>query len=106
MDTILLRRLSGRGIYLEVRCAARIDKFTPEMLHQIEQAGGIAQGDRTCIISNREIARQRWPGPPRRGDMVIILGANGNDETTSVTGCDTSAYQGQIIRHDLTLRGN
>jgi hypothetical protein len=65
-------------------------------------AGGIAQGDRVCIISNTEIDRKGWPGPPRRGDIMVIL-----DEgvTTSVLGCDVSDIGGTTVRYDLTLRG-
>ena len=99
---VLLRRMSGGGLVLDVQCQARINQWTPQAQYQIEQSGGIAQGDRTCIISNEEIERKGWPGPPRRGDMVIIL-----DEgvSTTVLGCDVSDLFGTRVRHDLTLRG-
>lgn len=103
---VKLRRQTGRGLYIEVRCAARVTKWQPEMRLQIEAAGGIAQGDRICVLSNREIIAAQWPGPPRRGDVVIIEG-DGPDvgNTTYVTGCDTSDVDGITTRHDLALRG-
>jgi len=103
---VRLRRQTGRGLYIEVRCAARVTKWTPELRLQIEAAGGVAQGDRVCIISNREILREKWPGPPRRGDLVIVEGddpESGN--TTMVLGCDSSDVDGITTRHDMTLRG-
>ena len=106
-DTILLRRLTGRGAYVQVKCAARINKWQIERLGQMEAAGGIAQGDRICTISNREIEQRKWPGPPRRGDVVVVLGDTAAKNTTAtVQGCDTYAYQGRTIRHDLTIRGS
>jgi hypothetical protein len=99
---VRLRRLTGRGLYIEVRCAARVTKFTPEMRALIGEAGGIAQGDRLCTISNREITDKQWPGPPRRGDLVIIE-REGN--TAMVQGSDTSDLMGVIVRHDMVIRG-
>lgn len=99
---VLLRRMTGGGLVLDVLCMGRVTQWTPQVHFQIEQAGGIAQGDRVLIISNEEISRKGWPGPPRRGDMVILL-----DEgvSTSVLGCDVSDLFGTRVRHDLTLRG-
>jgi hypothetical protein len=105
-DIICLRRLTGRGCYIEVTCPARITKWVPEMLRQIAAAGGIAQGDSFCIISNREIERRHWPGPPRRGDVVVILGEKNKVTTATVQGCSSSSYQGRVIRHDLQICGN
>jgi hypothetical protein len=103
---IKLRRQTGRGLYIEVRCAARVTKWTPEIRLQIEAAGGIAQGHRICVISNREILREKWPGPPRRGDLVIVEGDDEESGNTAfVTGCDTSDVDGITTRHDITLRG-
>ena len=101
-DRIRLRRQTGKGLYIEVSCVARITKFTPEMRAQILAAGGVGQGDRLCVISNREISARRWPGPPRRGDIVII---EGEGNTTIVQGCDTSTLENVVMRHDLTIRG-
>lgn len=99
---IRLRRQTGKGLYIEVRCAARVTKWTPEMRAQIAAAGGIAQGDRIVVISNREISERRWPGPPRRGDIVII---EGEGNTTIVQACDTSTLENVPMRHDMTIRG-
>jgi hypothetical protein len=101
-DRIKLRRQTGKGLYIEVECAARVTKFTPERYAFIAAAGGIAQGDRLCVISDREIAAKRWPGPPRRGDVVII---EGEGNTTLVQGCDTSSVDNVTCRHDIQIRG-
>lgn len=99
---VILRRMTVGGLFLDVKCQARVTQWTPQVHYQIEQAGGIAQGDRHCIISDKEMTRKRWPGPPRRGDMIIIL-----DEgvSTSVLGCDSSDIHSVTTRHDMTLRG-
>jgi hypothetical protein len=103
---IRLRRLTGRGLYIEVRCAARVTKWTPELRLQIESSGGYAQGDRICVISNREILAAKWPGPPRRGDVVLIEGDDPTTlNTTAVQSCDSSDVDGITTRHDMTLRG-
>jgi hypothetical protein len=103
-DYIRLRRMTGRGLYIEVRCAARITSWTPELYRLIAASGGIAQGDQVCIMSNREIARRRWPGPPRRGDVVIIEESPRN-RTAVVQACDPSDLDGVTCRHDMVIRG-
>jgi hypothetical protein len=99
---VLLRRLTYGGMVLDVQCQARVTQFVPQGQYQIEQAGGIAQGDRVLVISDTEISEKQWPGPPRRGDIIVLV-----DEgvTTSVLGCDVSDLGGTTVRYDLTLRG-
>jgi hypothetical protein len=100
---ILLRRLTAKGLYLEVVCMARVSKFTPQLHYQIEQAGGYGQGEREVIISNKEIERKQWPGPPMRGDLVVIP-----EEGWSgiVQGCASNSLPGGIVvRYDINLRG-
>jgi hypothetical protein len=104
-EYIRLRRMTGRGLYIEVRCAARITSWTPELYRLIAGAGGIAQGDQVCIMSNREIARRRWPGPPRRGDLVIIEDQPHRFRTATVQACDPSSLDGVICRYDMVIRG-
>jgi len=100
---VLLRRMTGGGLRLDVQCMARVVTATPEMRYEIERAGGIAQIDRHCIISNTEIEQKGWPGPPRRGDLLYII-----DErySASILGCDSADLLGTYVRHDLTLRGS
>jgi hypothetical protein len=71
--------------------------------YEIERAGGVAQIDRLCIISDTEIQQKQWPGPPRRGDLLYII-----DERYSalILGCDSSDLLGADVRHDMTLRGS
>lgn len=39
-----------------------------------ELVGGIVQGDREVVIGNAEIDQADFPGPPRKGDVVVIDG--------------------------------
>lgn len=63
--------------------------------------GGVWQMQRTIRISDAEITAQRWPGPPRRDDWVIL--ADGSQH--SVLGCDTRGLQGIAAVHILTVLG-
>ena len=94
-ETVVLRRPTGGGTAIDVTCAARVDQFQP---HEI--TGGVPQGDRNVILSNREIEAANWPGPPRRGDQVIIGG-----RTTTVQGVDTVSVGASIVRHNVQVRG-
>lgn len=100
---VILRRMTGGGLHLDVQCMARVVTAMPEMRFEIEHSGGLAQIDRRCIISNTEIEKKGWPGPPRRGDLLYII-----DERYSATilGCDTGDLLGPWVRHDITLRGS
>ncbi len=94
-ETVVLRRPTGQAQFLNVTCAARVDQFQP---HEI--AGGVTQGDRKVILSNREIEAGAWPGPPRRGDQIVIAG-----RTTTVQGVETIAVGGRVVRHNVQVRG-
>ena len=94
-ETVVLRRPTGQGQTADVACAARVNQFQP---HEI--TGGVLQGDRNVILSNREIEAANWPGPPLRGDQVIIGG-----RTTTVQGVDTVSIGHSIVRHNLQVRG-
>jgi hypothetical protein len=100
---VILRRMTAVGMRLDVQCMARVTVATPEMRYEIERAGGVAQIDRLCIISNTEIEAKQWPGPPRRGDLLYII-----DERYSamILGCASRDLLGMDVRHDLTLRGS
>jgi hypothetical protein len=94
-EIVLLRRPTGNGQFTNVSCAARIDQFQPH-----ELTGGVVQGDRKVILSNREIEAAAWPGPPRRGDQIVIGG-----RTTTVQGVDTASIGDRVVRHDIQVRG-
>jgi hypothetical protein len=92
-EPVLLRRIATPPV--AVQCAARVDDFAP---HEI--AGAVQQGDRRVIICNAEIAAAGWPGPPRRGDQLIIDG-----RTTTIQGCATLRIGSEVVRHTLQVRG-
>lgn len=94
-EPVLLRRPGGNATFIDVTCAARVDQFQP---HEI--TGGIVQGDRRVTLSNREIEATAWPGPPRRGDQIVIGG-----RTTTVQGVDTVLVGSAVIRHNIQVRG-
>lgn len=73
----------------------RASDYSPQQL-----GGDIQQGDRHIIISNAEIAAAAWPGPPRKGDMVVE-----NGKTLRVQACDTITINGEVVRHHLQARG-
>ncbi|MGC2853952.1 hypothetical protein ACM64Y_00620 [Novispirillum sp. DQ9] len=65
-----------------------------------ELVGGLIQGDREARISDAEIAAAAWPGPPRKGDLLVIGG-----KTAAVQGCDTRKVGGVAYMHVMTVRG-
>ena len=65
-DTILLRRLTGRGAYIQVKCAARINKWQIERLGQIEAAG----------VPERVFFLEVPPGPPRPRRRRRLVGVD------------------------------
>jgi hypothetical protein len=91
---VTLRRQTT-GAPIDVVCMARVDLFRPEQF-----VGGILQGDRQVVLSNDEIAAAGWPGPPRKGDQMIIQG-----RTTVVQGAASIYIKGAVVRHDLQVRG-
>jgi hypothetical protein len=102
---VLLRRMTGAGAgYVEVQCFGRVRQAQPGANYQTEQSGGIAQIERTLIISNKEIKAQFWPAPPRQGDVVVML----DDGWTGVVlACVTSELPGSgTTRYDMSLRGS
>jgi hypothetical protein len=92
-SAMTLRRLGRPPI--EVICMGTISGYTP-----LEIAGGIVQGDSKAILSNQEIEAAGWPGPPRKGDILISAG-----HSAVVQGCDTVTVGDVIIRHNLQIRG-
>jgi hypothetical protein len=65
-----------------------------------EIVGGIAQGDQRVTISDAGIAASAWPGPPRKGDRIVIDG-----RTWTVQGCESKYLTASILAHVLWCRG-
>lgn len=91
----LRRRIGTTSTYTEVAVRGLDRGYTAE-----ELVGSIAQGDRRVIISNAEISAANWPGPPRRGDIIVIDGV-----TTTVQAPDTRHLLSETLGHVLQVRG-
>lgn len=68
--------ISGRTVTLRRMVAsAPLDLPVKAMVRNYaaaELTGTITQGDRRLKISNKEIRESNWPGPPLKGDRVVI----------------------------------
>lgn len=94
--TASLRRLGGRaGIWFDVDVIAVWRGYLPN-----EFQGGIVQGDRHVTISDRAIAARKWPGPPRRGDQMILDG-----RTYQVLAVDSPNVGEETAMHIMQVRG-
>lgn len=65
-----------------------------------ELVGGIVQGDREVVVANAEIVSASWPGPPRKGDTVVVDG-----QTVTVQGALTMYDGPDRCAHVLWVRG-
>lgn len=92
---VTLRRIATGQAPVSVSLTAVVRGYAPQ-----ELAGNLIQGDRHVILSNDEIAAAAWPGPPRKGDQLVIDGT-----TCSVQSCNTIRQGSAIARHDLVVRG-
>ncbi len=90
-----LRRVAGPGRFVSVTLKAVWRGYQPQ-----ELAGGIVQGDREVRIGNAEIAARKWPGPPRRGDQMILEG-----RTFTVMAADSPNIGETTAMHILQVRG-
>lgn len=93
-EPIVLRRL-GTNAATDLPLTGFVRSYEP-----VELVEDIIQGDREVVISNDEIEEASWPGPPRRDDQVIIGG-----RTTTIRYVDTVRYRGDILRHNIHVRG-
>ena len=66
-----------------------------------ELVGAMTQKTLRVTISNREIAAADWPGPPRKGDYLVIAGK----EYALVDDADTRTDRGAVVAHFLTAEG-
>lgn len=94
---IMLRRPAPQGLHFDVEVAAMVRLFQAN-----ELVGGIQQGDRRIVISNRAIAARAWPGPPKQGDQVIISGKT----ATLLTNAETVMVGDAVVKHVMQVRGN
>lgn len=94
-ETVVLRRPTGNGNWIECPVRARVDLFQPH-----EVVGGILQGDRKVIISPVELDASGWLGGLRRGDQVMIGGT-----TTTVQGVDVVTAGDVVQRMNMQVRG-
>ena len=92
---VTLRRLVANASPVDVTVNAVDAGYTP-----VATAGGIVQGDREIRIGNGEILAASWPGPPRRGDQLIIDG-----RTFAVMAVDTRGVAGAPALHVIAARG-
>jgi len=95
-----LRRMSGTGnsrTAQDVAVTAVVRGYQPQ---ELAPGSGLQQGDRMVIITDHEIAAAGWPGPPRRGDHLVLGGVQ-----TSVQAVETRHLGAAVDRHILAVRG-
>lgn len=82
--------------FIEVTCFARVvDSETTELV------GNVAQRKLEIIISNEEIVQNNWPGPPKKGDSVVVRG-----RTAAIDDQPLSLTQGsEYARHEIFVKG-
>ena len=98
---VTLRRLAGTGASqtaTDVECLAVVAWVGAT---ELAPGSGLMQGDRRVTITNHEIADAAWPGPPRKGDRVVIAGA----VTAVAAPVETRRHAGQVERHVMIVRG-
>lgn len=94
-QSLVLRRVITGVAPVSVDLKGVVKDYKPN-----ELVNGVQQGDRMVIICNAEIESESWPGPPRKGDQVVIDG-----KTATVQYCNTLRLRGQVARHNLQVRG-
>ena len=91
----LRRRIGTTTSYNDVDVKGTDRGYKPD-----EIAGLLQQGDRRITISNAEIATTGWPGPPRKGDVLVVDGVS-----TAVQGSEAKYAATTVIAHVLWVRG-
>ncbi len=95
-QSIILRRPGPHGTAFDVVLPAMVRAYQPQ-----ELVGGIVQGDRRVVISDREITAAQWPGPPRQGDQIIV---NGRTATLQANAA-TILVGDFVVKHIMQVRG-
>ena len=62
--------------------------------------GGILQGDARVEITPDEIAAAAWPGPPRKGDSMLI-----DQQVWAVQGATAVRAAGVLVGYSIWIRG-
>lgn len=91
----LRRMTSTPNVYISITVAGVKWSYRPDQL-----VGGVLQGDAQVEILNDEIFLKSWPGPPRRGDTMVIDG-----RTWTVQGNDALYEDVNPIGHSVWVRG-
>jgi hypothetical protein len=91
----LRRRVGTTSSFTDVTVDVVSAGYQPQ-----ELVGTILQGDRKAVISNDEIEAASWPGPPRKGDLLVLDGVSTTIQT-SVAMYDKLG----IIAYILQVRG-
>lgn len=94
-DMKLRRRIGTTATYTDVMVKGTDRGYKPD-----ELTGQLQQGDRRITISNEEIATQNWPGPPKKGDFLVIDGTS-----TAVQGAEPKYLGNTVLAHILWVRG-
>ena len=92
-----LKRLVGTGpTTTDVTVYGVTQGFKPE-----EFSGDVIWGDQRVQISDVEIAAAAWPGPPRKGDKIVIDGR----AWVLRANAETKFLGDQALAHVLHVRG-
>lgn len=91
----LRRRIGTTTSYNDVDVKGTDRGYKPD-----EIAGLLQQGDRRITISNAEIVAASWPGPPRKGDFLVVDGVS-----TAVQGGEAKYLGTTVLAHVLWVRG-
>jgi hypothetical protein len=95
-ETVTIQRLFGpQQIPFSVDVKAFCVGFQPQ-----ELVDPIIQGAQKITIGHKEIAERQWPGPPRKGDRIIIRGRE-----SVIEACDVVNIGTTICRYNLHVRG-
>ena len=95
---MLLRRLVANSnplAFVDVTLQGFARSYNPE-----ELVGGVMQGDQQVATLNDEIAAAAWPGPPARGDRLVIDG-----HATVLQGAMALFEGARLIGWNLWTRG-
>jgi hypothetical protein len=92
---LLRRRVGTTNTFQDVTVSGVAQGYDPG-----EIVGDIAQGDQRVTMGNSEIAAAGWPGPPRRGDIIVIDGRN-----WTVQGSNPRTLGAQVLVHYAHVRG-
>lgn len=91
----LRRRIGTSATFQEVTVYGVSQGYSPD-----EILGDISQGDQRVTISNGEIAAAQWPGPPKRGDVLVIDG-----RAWTVQGSNPRTLGEAVLVHYMHVRG-